>query len=69
MTMLHHILVKFTPDAGDHAVLESRIRALFADAPATIIAVSHDALFARAVCTRALRLTKDGLREADFDSL
>ena len=45
------------------------VRALFADAPATIIAVSHDALFARAVCTRALRLTKDGLREADFDSL
>ena len=30
--MLHHILVKFTSDAGDHAVLESRIRALFADA-------------------------------------
>ena len=30
--MLHHILVKFTPDAGDHAALESRIRALFADA-------------------------------------
>ena len=30
--MLHHILVKFTSAAGDHAVLESRIRALFADA-------------------------------------
>ena len=27
--MLHHILVKFTPDAGDHAALEARIRALF----------------------------------------
>ena len=30
--MLHHILVRFTPDAGDHAALESRIRVLFAGA-------------------------------------
>ena len=30
--MLHHILVKFTSDAGDHAALESRIRALFGQA-------------------------------------
>ena len=30
--MLHHILVKFVPDADDHAALESRIRALFGQA-------------------------------------
>ena len=45
------------------------VRRLFADTPATIIAVSHDALFARAVCTRALRLGEDGLSEADFDRI
>ena len=32
--MLHHILVKFTPEAGEHARLEARIRALFAEATA-----------------------------------
>ena len=45
------------------------VRRLFADTPATIIAVSHDALFARAVCTRALRLSESGLSEADFDRI
>lgn len=45
------------------------VRRLFADTPATIIAVSHDALFARAVCTRALRLDVRGLSEADFDRI
>ena len=45
------------------------VRRLFAGTPATIIAVSHDELFARAVCTRALRLSEDGLSEADFDRI
>ena len=31
--------------------------------------ISPDALFARAVCTRALRLDEDGLSEADFDRI
>ena len=42
------------------------VRALFAEYPGCIIAVSHDRLFLREVCTRALRLTADGLVE-DWD--
>ncbi|MBP3427730.1 MAG: ABC-F family ATP-binding cassette domain-containing protein [Clostridia bacterium] len=39
------------------------IRALFAEYPGCIIAVSHDERFAREVCTRAVELGKDGLKE------
>ena len=39
------------------------IRALFAEYPGCIIAVSHDERFAREVCTRAAELGKDGLKE------
>ena len=43
------------------------VRALFADYPGCIVAVSHDRLFARAVFTRALELTPAGLHEStDF---
>lgn len=37
------------------------IRALFAEYPGCIIAVSHDALLIEAVCTREARLTENGL--------
>ena len=39
------------------------VRALFAEYPGCIIAVSHDRLFLREVCARTLRLTADGLVE------
>ena len=43
------------------------VRALFAEYPGCIVAVSHDRLFARAVFTRALELTPAGLHEStDF---
>ena len=33
--------------------------------PGCVISISHDRAFLREVCTRVLRLTKDGLREED----
>lgn len=46
------------------------IRALFSDYPGCIIAVSHDALFAREVCTRAVLLQPEGLTvlSTEFDA-
>ena len=42
------------------------VRNLFADYPGCIIAVSHDRRFVEAVCTRAVRLEREGAREARF---
>ena len=39
------------------------IRALFAEYPGCIVAVSHDERFAQEVCTRTVELGTDGLRE------
>ena len=45
------------------------VRNLFADYPGCIIAVSHDRRFVEAVCTRAVRLEREGAREARFPTL
>ncbi len=45
------------------------VRALFDAYPGCVLAVSHDARFARAVFSRALRLTPRGLEETEFDGI
>ena len=45
------------------------VRALLADYPGCIIAVSHDRRFAKAVCTRVVRLTRGGVREAPVSDI
>ena len=45
------------------------VRALFDAYPGCVLAVSHDACFARAVFSRALRLTPRGLEETEFDGI
>ena len=45
------------------------VRKLFADYPGCIIAVSHDRRFAETVCTRAVRLAREGVREAPVSDI
>lgn len=45
------------------------VRNLFADYPGCIIAVSHDRRFVEAVCTRAVRLEREGAREAPISGV
>ena len=45
------------------------IRELLAEYPGCIIAVSHDRRFVEAVCTRAVRLEREGAREAPISGV
>lgn len=45
------------------------VRKLFADYPGCIIAVSHDRRFAETVCTRSVRLAREGVREAPVSDI
>jgi len=60
-----HILLLDEPSRHLSPLSNPAFRESIAEYPGCVISISHDRSFLRAVCTRVLRLTEDGLREED----